>query len=264
MKKLKKDTENIQKAVKKAQNFEITLADVRRKSEKRAWTVATLSLSVSLLLICGLLYVLPLKEKEPYLVMADVYTGRTTVARLRGDWSDNSITKNEAVNLSNVSHFVVARESFDSQLIYLKDWVTVYAMSTPEVSNAYRALMHHDNPGSPFHVLGKQKSLRVKILSIVLTKNKESGVPEGATVRFERHLLNKNTGTDQHLDNKIATLAFTYNSNLNMEEKHRIENPLGFRVTAYRVDADGSTAPPPPQSPVSDMPQGASLPVLPE
>src|SRR3546814_19584602 len=72
---------------------------------------------------------LPLKEKVPYLVMADAYTGTSTVARLRGDFASNQITTKEAINRSNVSHYVLARESYDSVLLGLRDWVTVYAMS---------------------------------------------------------------------------------------------------------------------------------------
>ena len=47
------------------------------------------------------------------------------------------------------------------------------------------------------------------------------------------------------LDNKIATIAFTYKQNLEMDDQSRVENPLGFWVTSYRVDDDYATAPPP-------------------
>ncbi|WP_449422740.1 VirB8/TrbF family protein, partial [Rhodanobacter lindaniclasticus] len=39
--------------------------------------------------------------------------------------------------------------------------------------------------------------------------------------------------------------AFTYKQNLEMDEQSRVENPLGFWVTSYRVDDDYATAPPP-------------------
>ena len=79
-----KNTTNdkIQKAVKKSLDFETTLVDIRKKSEKRAWVVAGVATFSSLCLLGGLFYILPLKEKEPYLVMADIYTGQATVAKL--------------------------------------------------------------------------------------------------------------------------------------------------------------------------------------
>ena len=58
-------------------------------------------------------------------MMADVYTGQMTVAKLSGNWNNNDITQHEAINKSNIAHFLIARESFDSQLIYDNDWVTV-------------------------------------------------------------------------------------------------------------------------------------------
>lgn len=235
--------EGIQKTVKKSLDFETTLIDIRKKSEKRAWTVAGISVFSSLCLIGGLFYILPLKEKEPYLVMADVYTGQATVARLAGDWNNLDITRNEAVNKSNVSNFIIARESFDSQIIYDNDWATVYAMSVANVSETYRNLMNKSNPNSPFNMYGSAQSIRVKILSIVLNNSgKEAGRDASATVRFQRFLLNKSTGISRFIDSNVATLTYTYNSNLKMDEKYRLKNPLGFQVLSYRVDPDASSA----------------------
>lgn len=238
------DDKNIQKTIKKSLDFETTLVDIRKKSEKRAWLVAGVSTFISICLVGGLFYVLPLKEKEPYLVMADVYTGQATVAKLEGDWNSISITKNDAINKSNISHFITARESFDSQIIYDNDWATVYSMSVAGVSDTYRNLMHKSNPNSPFNLYGSSQSMRVKILSIVLNNSgKVDGRDASATVRFQRFLLNKSTGASRFIDSNVATLTYTYNSNLKMDEKYRIKNPLGFQVLSYRVDPDASSIP---------------------
>ncbi|WP_448979630.1 virB8 family protein [Neisseria sp.] len=239
---------NIQKAVKKSLDFETTLVDIRKKSEKRAWVVAGVSTFSSLCLLGGIFYILPLKEKEPYLVMADVYTGQATVAKLVGDWNNLDITKNEAVNKSNISNFIIARESFDSQIIYDNDWATVYSMSVSSVSDSYRNQMNKGNPNSPFNIYGSTQSIRVKILSIVLNNSgKADGRDASATVRFQRFLLNKSTGMSTFIDSNVATLTYTYNSNLKMDEKYRLKNPLGFQVLSYRVDPDAS------ESPVQDL-----------
>lgn len=245
MRKVYKNTreEGMQKAIKKSLDFETTLVDIRKKSEKRAWTVAGISVFTSLCLIGGLFYVLPLKQKEPYLVMADVYTGQATVAKLSGDWNNLDITRNEAVNKSNVSNFIIARESFDSQIIYDNDWATVYAMSVANVSDTYRNFMNKSNPNSPFNIYGSSQSIRVKLLSIVLDNSgKAAGRDASATVRFQRFLLNKSTGLSRFIDSNVATLTYTYNSNLKMDEKYRLKNPLGFQVLSYRVDPDASSA----------------------
>ena len=112
------EDQNVQMSLKKSIDFENTLVDIRKKSEKRAWIIAGISIFLSLCLLGGIFYVLPLKEKVPYLVMADVYTGQSTVAKLTSNWNNMTITQNEAINKSNISHFIIARESFDSQIIY--------------------------------------------------------------------------------------------------------------------------------------------------
>lgn len=239
-----KSSAQIEHAVGKAVDYEVTVADLARKSERRAWWVAGSSLVMSLILAGGYFYFLPLKEKVPYLVMADAYTGTATVARLTGDWNNNQITASEAINKSNVARFVMARESYDIALMRLRDWATVYTMSEPSVAAAYTALHGKDNPQRPYNTHGEKTAIRVRILSITLIGGGDGTTPRGATVRFQRTLYDKQSGRTQPLDTKIATLEFTYKGNLEMDEQHRIENPLGFRVTSYRTDVDYAEAPP--------------------
>ncbi len=256
----------IDNAVSKSVNFEITLADMSRRSERRAWLVASGAIALSLILAAGYFYMLPLKEKVPYLIMADAYTGTSSVARLTQDADHRSITTKEAVNRSNVAHFLLARESYDIALMNLRDRTTVYTMSSPDVAAAYTGLHNPKSPTSPFNVYGKNKAIRVKILSISLIGGSAKAWPKGATVRFQRSLYDKPSGTSKPMDSNIATMEFTYKSNLKMEEKYRIENPLGFQVTNYRVDRDyddsGFTATPPEEMEAQPLPQ-APNPALP-
>lgn len=249
----------IDSAVSKAVNFEITLADMARRSERRAWLVASGAIALSLILAAGYFYMLPLKEKVPYLIMADAYTGTSSVARLTQDADHRSITTKEAINRSNVAHFLLARESYDVALMNLRDRTTVYTMSSPDVAAVYTNLHNPKSPTSPFNVYGKNKAVRVKILSISLIGGSAKTWPKGATVRFQRSLYDKPSGTAKPMDSNIATMEFTYKSNLKMEEKYRIENPLGFQVTNYRVDRDyddsGFTATPPEEIETQPLPQ---------
>lgn len=238
------NTTNVADAVSRSVDFETTLSDMARRSERRAWTVAWGAVAMSLVLAGGYLYMLPLKEKVPYLVMADAYTGTSTVARLQDDFSNASISSSEAINRSNVAHFVLARESYDVAMMNLRDWATVYTMSSSEVAAEYSALHANNNLDSPYNVHGRGRAIRVRLLSIVLIGGGEGRAPKGATVRFQRSLLDKSTGATRPLDSKIATMEFSYKPNLRMDEERRIENPLGFHVTSYRVDSDYASAPP--------------------
>ncbi|TCV97232.1 type IV secretion system protein VirB8 [Luteibacter rhizovicinus] len=240
----KKSTPNIDGAVNKSVNFELTVADLARRSERRAWMVAFGAIVMSLILAGGYFYMLPLKEKVPYIVMADAYNGVSSVARLTDDVMNRRITASDAINRSNIAHFVLARESYDVAMINLRDWATVLTMASPNVASGYTSLHAPANPASPFKTYGRDRAIRVKILSIVLIGGGQGVTPKGATVRFQRTVYNKVTGLSTPLDSKIATMEFAYKPNLKMDDQYRIENPLGFQVTDYRVDSDYGESPP--------------------
>ncbi len=243
-KQTKNNSPQIDNTVAKSINFEVSIVDLARRSEKRAWIVAFCSMLISLILVCTYFYMLPLRKDVPYLVMADAYTGTATVAELRGDFSKHSITQNEAINRSNVAHYIMARESYDFALMELGDyWKRVYAMSSPDISRLYDAYHNARNPEAPRNVYGRERAIRVKILSIQLKSPEATGGRQMATVRFQRSIYDKKTGESKALDSKIATLEYTYKSNLAMDEPVRIINPLGFQVVEYRVDNDFAAPP---------------------
>jgi len=259
----KSSSQKVDEAVSRSVNFELTIADIAKRSERRAWWVAFTAIAMALILAGGYFYMLPLKQKVPYLVMADAYTGTATVARLDGDFAMRGITTREAVNRSNVAHFVLARESYDLTLVNLRDWKTVQTMASSGVKAEYTAMFSSTSPDSWVKRYGKDQSIRVKLLSIQLVGGGEGMTPRGATVRFQRSLFNKSNGATRPLDNKIATIEFTYKQNLEMDDQNRIENPLGFWVTSYRVDDDYATAPPaeilgPPVTSQAAMPASAA------
>lgn len=240
----KSSSRKIDDAVSRAVDFELTIADIARRSERRAWWAASSAMVMALILAGGYFYMLPLKQKVPYLVMADAYTGTATVARLEGDFGMRGVTTREAVNRSNVAHFVLARESYDLALTNLRDWRTVQTMAAAGIKAEYAAMFASNNPDGWVKQYGRDQSIRIKLLSIQLIGGGPGITPRGATVRFQRSLYNKSNGATRPLNNKIATIEFTYKQNLEMDDENRIENPLGFWVTSYRVDDDYATTPP--------------------
>lgn len=259
----KSSSRKVDETVSRSVNFELTIADIAKRSERRAWWVAFTAIALALILAGGYFYMLPLKQKVPYLIMADAYTGTATVARLDGDFAMRGVTTREAVNRSNVAHFMLARESYDMTLVNLRDWKTVQTMASPGVKAEYTAMFSSNNPGSWVKQYGQDQSIRVKLLSIQLIGGGPGVTPRGATVRFQRSLFNKSNGATRPLDNKIATIEFTYKQNLEMDDQNRIENPLGFWVTSYRVDDDYATAPPaeipgPPVAPQAAAPMSTA------
>ena len=173
----------IDRRVAESVNFELTIADIARRSERRAWWVAFSAIAMALILAGGYFYMLPLKQKVPYLVMADAYTGTSTVARLTGDFNNHSIFASEAINRSNVAHFVMAREAYDYAMLNLRDWKTVQTMAAPGVKAEYTNLYSSDNPEGLYKQYGKERAIRIRLLSIVLIGGGSGTAPRGATVR---------------------------------------------------------------------------------
>lgn len=250
---------NLDDAVARSVNFELSLVELRRRSERRAWLVAGSAIGVALILAGGYFYLLPLKQQVPYLVMADAYTGTSTLARLSGDPAHRHLSASEAINRSNVAHYVMARESYDLAMLKLTDWSTVQTMSAPGVKAAYTRLYSSADPDNLVKALGKDTAIRIRLLSTVLIGGGAGTAPKGATVRFQRSLYDKQSGLTRPLDNKIATLEFVYKANLQMDEQSRIANPLGFWVTDYRVDNDYASAPPPEIAMPSQLPSSTGM-----
>lgn len=227
-------------ALQRSINFEVSREHASRLSERRAWIVAACSSLLALMLAVGYFFVMPLKEKVPYMIMVDPYAGTSSVAKLSDDYGNMTVTSNEAVNKANISNFITAYESYDWDLWSKRDGLIIYSMAQGDVLKAHRDL-YADKILSPDVTLGRKKTRRVRIKSLVLTDKDKQGVPSGATVRFERLVIDKALESAMSVESLVATLAFEYKSNLSMKEEMRIHNPLGFRVTAYRVDPEASS-----------------------
>ncbi len=261
----KKASAAIDAAANKAANFEVTVADLARRSEKRAWWVAGASLLMSLALAGVLAYMQPLKKEVPYLVMVDPYAGIARLARVSGDDSFQSVTAKEAINRANIASYVLARESYDSGLVNERDYRTVYTMSEPDVWSAYSAERSARNPESPAVMYGDRTAIRVRITSVTPLGAKPGKPPTGATVRYQRQLYDKSNGGVRVLDSRIATMEFAYRPELKMDrEDDNMVNPLRFRVTNYRSDLDTATPAPaehqvvvPAQQPAAPQPTAA-------
>jgi type IV secretion system protein VirB8 len=227
------------KIIEKSVDFEVSLTQKAKESEKRAWIIAVISAVLVLILIISIIIIMPLKEKTPYLVMTDAYTGSATLTKITGDFGVEEITRNEVVNKSNIARFIIARESYDWDLIARRDWNTVHSMGVVSVTAPYADQFQEINPKNPDKIYGREKSIRVRIKTIVLTNPADNSRGfTGATVRFDKLIINKRDDRVDSAESFIATIAFEYSSNLLMAEQFRIENPLGFRVLSYRVDPE--------------------------
>jgi type IV secretion system protein VirB8 len=232
----------IGRAVQRSIDFETAREQLIRRSERRAWIVAACALFVIVIMTVALMKLLPLKEKVPYLITANPYTGASYITRLPAHEDNLFITSSEVFNKANISSYINGRESYDWNLWDKKDSLIIYAMSSLEVRKEWEAL-YKEPSTNPDTIYGQTKVAKAFIKSIVLTgqdpKTKEF---TGASVTFDRVTFDKGNGARIKGESFICTLAFTYKNNLRMTEELRLQNPLGFQVTSYRLDPDLSSS----------------------
>ena len=230
-------TEASQEILKKSMDFESNVISMVKRSERRAWIVAMCSMGLTLCLAGGIAYMLPLKEKVPYLVTVDLKRSTSTVSHLRDNIAATGIYASEALNRSHVARFVQAREGYDFDTINEHDWEYVASMSNDQVKGLF-VQQFDGTPNSPEKKWGRNNAIRVKINSVVFNGlDEERGSrPTGATVRFEKWKFDKTTGRSEYLSSHVATMSYEYKTNLKMSDNLRLRNPLGFQVSSFRVD----------------------------
>ncbi|GAA6140859.1 type IV secretion system protein [Hydrogenophaga sp. 5NK40-0174] len=226
-----------QEIIKKSVNFETAQITMVKRSERLAWWVAACSLVVTIALVGAIVYMLPLKEKVPYLVTVDLKRSTSTISHLRDNVAMTGIYASEALNRSHVARFVQAREGYDWDTIQEHEWEFVAAMSNDRVKQLF-VKQFDGTPNSPDKRWGRDKAIRVKVNSIVFHGlNEEQRIrPTGATVRFEKWQFDKRSGVSKYMSSHVATMHYEYKTNLRMNENLRLRNPLGFQVTTYKVD----------------------------
>ncbi|MDO8906034.1 virB8 family protein [Hydrogenophaga sp.] len=230
-------SEASQDILKKSIDFESNTIFQVKRSERLAWIVTFCSMAVTVCLVAAIAFMLPLKEKVPYLVTVDLKRSTSTVTHLRDDVAYSGIYASEALNRSYVARFVQAREGYDWDTINEHDWEFVASMSNDQVKSLF-VKQFDGSAQSPEKRWGRNAAIRVKVNSIVFHGMDEERrkPPVGATVRFEKWKFDKASGRSEYLSSHVGTMNYEYKTNLRMSDSLRLRNPLGFQVTAFRVD----------------------------
>jgi len=192
-----------------------------------AWRVAAGAGLVALLLALALVFLVPLKSVEPYVLTVDRQTGAVEAATTL---QDGKLSQNEAVIQAQLAGYVIARETFDSTDL-AQQYRRVQIMSSRQVGSAYVAEMAANNPASPLNTLSRGDTVTIRIRSVSL-------IADGAgLVRFTATRSALGTAGGQST-NFVAAISFGFNGRP-LRAADRYDNPLGFQVTRYRRDMEG-------------------------
>jgi type IV secretion system protein VirB8 len=135
---------------------------------------------------------------------------------------------------------VSARETYAWRFLQT-DYKTVARMSTPQVFQPYDAQFQGANKLD--EKLKDNEERRVKIVGVRLA-GEVAGLKDTrqAVVTYDLQTTTVDRPTPQVVRYQ-ATVQYEYRPKVLMREQDRLENPLGFVVTAYRTDAEIATVP---------------------
>jgi type IV secretion system protein VirB8 len=208
-----------------AQSWEASREAQRDKSERRAWLVAASACMVAVLAVTAVALMLPLKATVPYLVYVDKTTGNTEVVNALNE----RIVGYQELNEKHwARHYVIARESYLYTLLQ-HDYDSVLALSADEVGANYAKLFEGD--AAKDKRLGAGTQERINVISVVLPPDQTGK----AVVRFEKTVKRVNADQADPPQTFVATMAYEFKPSMRGREKDLIMNPLGFKVTSYRV-----------------------------
>ncbi|EAK8297249.1 type IV secretion system protein [Campylobacter jejuni] len=210
-----------------AMDYEASFRYLIDKSNKRAWLIAFVSIFIAIISIVAVVLLTPLKTIEPYVIRVDNTTGMVDILTML---DEKEISSNEALDKYFISQYVKAREGYYYELLN-QDYLLTQLMSSEKVANEYRAWYEGENARD--QILKNSNEVNVQILSIVLGNS--NGV-KNSTIRAK--IITKNLNTRGLSEStKVITLSYDYIL-AKASEKNRILNPLGFKVTNYRIDEE--------------------------
>lgn len=200
------------------------------KSERRAWMVAGGAVVVAVAAVIGIASLAPFKRVVPYLFAVDRATGNVELVNAADDRT--VMGYQELVDKHWAKRYIVARESYTYKLLQT-DYDTVLSLSEDTVGRDYAKTF--DGPNARDKQYGASIEVKVKVVSVTLSKD---AVGSKAVVRFEKTAKRteaENADAPQYF---VATFSYEYKPSMFGEEKDLIENPLGYKVTSYRVDTE--------------------------
>ncbi len=193
-------------------------------SRNRAWMIAGASMIIAVLSLLTLLFLLPLKTFEPYVVTVDKNTGYLEVAK---GLENGTLSQDQAITESNLVKYVSLHEQYNPAIL-AKNYDIVSLMSGKTALKEWQQLWSAQNPENPSILLGKNTNIDVKIKSVSFLNDNT------ASVRF---LKEAHEETSTKISHWNAILQFHY-SQKPMRMADRFSNPLGFQVMSYRVNPE--------------------------
>lgn len=188
--------------------------------------VGIISLCLSFLAVFSLTQLIPLKKTIPYVIEVNKITGDAKVLKIYSGKIEN-ISFEETLSKYWINQYLIARESYYPNLDIEENYLKVQHLSEGKAFSEYKKRFSDGNPKNPF-VKYADDLVRVKVLSISFLRK------DTATIRYD---LIRSTKTTETITRWIDILKFKYTKTPETEAT-MLENPLGFKITEYRIDSE--------------------------
>ena len=189
-------------------------------------SITIASLFSTLATVVTIAHLTPLKTVEPFVIQVDQRSGITQTV---DPMTVPELTANEAVKNFFIVQYIRSRETY-SITDLARNYNTVRVMS--ERSRVYPAFMAQADPNNP-----NSNAARLGVSGNRTVKFKSFTYLNPGLVQVRVTVEEKTEGSVVRQYHKIILVAFEY-VKLNLTNEERYVNPLGFRVTDYRVDEE--------------------------
>jgi type IV secretion system protein VirB8 len=229
-------------------DFEASVTDMQQRSERRAWHIAYAAVGVAMLSSAALAVMVPFYRVVPLPIEVDRLTGESQVIDVL---DARHVHTRQIQDKHWVEDYVRSRERYNWGLLQM-DYDRVLNMSDEAVARDFRQI--YSGPDALDRQLQQGTERDVRILSTTLPPDE----PGRAVVHIERTTRKRGVDNAEPSQRFVLTLAYTYRPPVFTRESVAVENPFGFKVTAYSRDSEFTPSSPP--VPLGPAPQSSSAP----
>jgi type IV secretion system protein VirB8 len=217
--------------------WELDRAMMLERSERRGWLVGVAGMVLALLGVIAVFAQGPLRQIVGVPIVVDKTTGETTIQqRLTAE----TVPAQEALDKHNLAVFVRAREGYSWWWLQ-RDFDQVARMAVPTVFTDYNRQFEGDSAVQK--KLAASEEWRIQIVGVRLSPSGRRGNKGDATVTYDKVVRQSERNLPDVTTRHVASVVFEYQPKVFAKEKDRLDNPLGFVVTAYRSDPEINTPP---------------------
>ena len=217
--------------------WEVDRASMLQRSERRGWIVGATGVLLAVLGVMAVFAQGPLRQVVGIPIVVDKVTGETTIQQRL---SVESVPVMEALDKHHLAVFVRAREGYAWWFLQ-RDFDQVARMAVPSVFADYNRQFEGETALQKKLAGGEE--WRINVVGVRLSPSGRRANAGVATVTYEKVVRLTDRNLPDVSTRHVASLLYEYQPKVLAKERDRIENPLGFVVTAYRSDPEIASPP---------------------